>query len=447
LRVADDGRYLLQADGTPFPLLGRTAWFVLSLTEDDYETFLNDTAGKGFTAIEFHVINHDPRGHKPPFANDGTLLPFTEQLDGRPWVARRLSVPDFTKVNERYWQFVDRFLAACAKRELIALMFPAYTGYRGTCDGWMTEMLLNGPERMYAYGAFVARRYAAWGNIIWVLGGDDGTGSHPFTPAQQEVEQALIAGMKSVEHQQSVQFAAEWDTESIGTDESELQQHLTLNGAYSHMGRTATHTRRAYKDTMRKMPAFLLEGAYDEEGPPNGARWRGGPFYNAAATQPVRRFIWRAWLNGVAGYVDGNGFVWPFNPGWKAHLDTPGARDLARLNAFIRSVEWHALVPDGLEPLGRLIIEGAGSLDGDDYVAAAATPAGSLLVAYFGPAHASSAKIDMTRMRSVANARWFDPTTASYTQGGNVSNASAQVFTPPGPNGAGERDWVLRLDA
>jgi hypothetical protein len=161
LGVSGDGRYLVQADGTPFPLLGRTAWFVLSLTAADYTVFLDDTAAKGFTAIEFHVINHDPRGHKPPFADDGRWLPFTHGLDGRPWTGRMRSIPDFTAVDERYWQFVDGFLAACASCQLAVLMFPAYVGYRDTCDGWMTEMVLNGRERMRAYGAFIARRYAA----------------------------------------------------------------------------------------------------------------------------------------------------------------------------------------------------------------------------------------------------------------------------------------------
>lgn len=446
LHVSRNGRHLVQSNGVPFPLLGRTSWFVLSLTPADYGVFLDDTAAKGFTAVEFHVINHDPRGNKPPFANDGSLLPFTRTLDGRPWTGRARSVPDFTAVNERYWQFVDGFLSACASRQLTALMFPAYVGYRGTCDGWMTEMLLNGPERMRAYGAFLARRYAAWSNIVWMLGGDDGTGSHAFTPAQRDVEQALIDGMKSVAGQQSMQFAAEWDSESIGTDQSEFQRHLTLNAAYSHAGRTAAQTRRAYRDSTRIMPAFLLEGAYDEEGPPHGARRPDGSYYNPAATPPVRRFTWRAWLSGPAGYVDGNGFVWAFKPGWQAHLDSQGAQDLARLNAYILSVPWYALVPDGAAPVGTLIAAGAGTIDEDDHVVAAATPDGALLVAYFSPAHASSVTVDMTKLRAPALARWFDPTSGAYKVHGTVANSAPATFAPPGRNSAGDGDWVLRLD-
>jgi hypothetical protein len=280
-----------------------------------------------------------------------------------------------------------------------------------------------------------------------MLGGDDGTGPHAFTPAQRDVEQALVEGMKSVPGQQSVQFAAEWDSESIGTDQHEFQRYLTLNAAYSHAGRTATQTRRAYRHPVRTMPAFLLEGAYDEEGPPHGARHRSGRYYNAAATAPVRRFTWRAWLNGPAGYVDGNGFVWPFKEGWQAHLDSPGARGLARLNAFISTVPWHALVPDGQPPVGRLVAEGSGTMDEDDHVAAAATPDGCLLVAYFSPGHASRVVIDTTKLRGPARARWFDPVSGDWTILGAVSNAAPTAFQPPGLNSGGDSDWVLRLEA
>ena len=31
-----------------------------------------------------------------------------------------------------------------------------------------------------------------------------------------------------------------------------------------------------------------------------------------------------------------------------AHLDTQAARDMAQMNAFIRSIAWHTLVPSGL---------------------------------------------------------------------------------------------------
>ena len=79
-----NGRYLQDANGAAFPILGRTAWFITSLAQTDYQTFLDDAAAKGHTAMEFHVINHDPRGNNEPFAGNGAL-PFLKRLDGGNW--------------------------------------------------------------------------------------------------------------------------------------------------------------------------------------------------------------------------------------------------------------------------------------------------------------------------------------------------------------------------
>src|SRR5262245_46641863 len=81
-------RHLVYQNGKPFPILGRTAWFITSLSEPDYRMFIDDTVAKGFNAIEFHVVNHDPDGNNPPFGANGTLLPFRTQLDGSPWAGK-----------------------------------------------------------------------------------------------------------------------------------------------------------------------------------------------------------------------------------------------------------------------------------------------------------------------------------------------------------------------
>jgi hypothetical protein len=432
---------MTQASNQPFPILGRTAWFLLSLGKADYGAFLDDTVAKGFTAVELHVVNHDDRGNRPPFANDGTLLPFTNSVDGAAWDGSLSVAPDFTKPDEAYWRFVDEFIGECEARNLAVFLFPAYVGFDGGSQGWMTAMTANGPERMRAYGAFIADRYRTRPNIVWMLGGDHGSGIHAFTSEQVAVEQAMVDGMLSVTGQQSLQFAAEWHSESIGSDQPTFDRYLTLNGAYSHSGETATQMRRAYADSSQGIrPAFLVEGAYDEEGPD-------GTNSNSNATQPTRRFVWRAWLNGIAGYIQGNGYLWPFQPGWASHLNSQGQQDLARLNAFIRSIRWSELVPDGLGTIGTLVTEGQGLIDQDNYVAAAATPDGSLLVAYFGPSHASSVTIDMSKLRGPARVRWFDPTSGEYVEVGTVPNSGNLNFTPPAANSAGDGDWVLRLDA
>ncbi len=121
---------------------------------------------------------------------------------------------------------------------------------------------------------------------------------------------------------------------------------------------------------------------------------------------------------------------------------------MGRMNAFIRSVPWQDLVPSGLAGMKTLVTAGGGTISQDTYVSAAATPAGTSLVAYLGPGHSGSVTIDMTAMSGTTRARWFDPTSAVYStiSGSPFSNTGTRAFSPPGSNSVGQGDWVLVLD-
>ena len=120
---------------------------------------------------------------------------------------------------------------------------------------------------------------------------------------------------------------------------------------------------------------------------------------------------------------------------------------MARLNAFIKSIPWHTLVPSGLNGMPTLITAGGSSVSLADYVAAAAAPNGSLLVAYVPPDHTGSITVDMSVMAGPTQARWFDPTNALYTPiATGLPNTGTRDFTPPGLNSTGTADWVLLLD-
>ena len=433
-------RYLTDAAGKPFAVRGRTAWYVLSRSTTDYTKFLDDTLSKGFNAIEIKGITHDSSANNAPFAGNGAA-PFTQRLDGSSWTGSLsyssigAEAPDFTTPNEAYWSFVDAFLDACEARGIVVLMFPAYVGFAGGSQGWMQEMAANGAAKMQSYGMWIANRYKARRNLIWMIGGD----YSGFSPAQQIVEQAMINGLKGISGQSSTLYSAEWESNSVATDQSDFGSQVNFNGAYSWTGQTASYGRKAYSFAST-MPAFLLEEPYDEEGPD-------GNGFNPNATQPVRRFVYWGVLSSIGGYMAGNGYVWPFKTGWASHLNTAGTNDLKRLNDFLQSIDWWRLVPEGLGGIGTLVTAGGGTIDRGNYVAAAATTDSDLLVAYIGPSHVGGVTIEMSKMRGTVTARWFDPTNGAYTTIGTYPNTGTRTFTPSGDNSAGAADWVLRLDA
>ena len=443
LRVSDDKRYLVDNLNKPFPILGRTAWFIISQPEDGYKKFIANTLEHGHNAIEFAVITHWPTGNNAPFNGEGEL-PFLKTLTGSKWNGQlkyhslTSEAPDFSTPNEKYWLYVDKFLSYCEQQGLLVFMFPAYVGYDGQEQGWMKELVANGKEKSMSYGAWIANRYKRQKNIVWMLLGDMGK----FNEEQRIAEQALIDGLKSVKDQQSILYTAESHSGENAADNPYFGDEMTLNGVYTwelkvpvpYLGRKGyTHE--------PTMPAFLLEEPYDEEGPD-------GNSYNPNATQPVRRFQWWGWLTTIGGYISGNGYVWPFiDPVWQQHLETQGALDMKRLNKFIQSLQWWKLVPSGLNEMKTIIVNPSNIDTSAAFVSAAAARDGSFLVAYIPPAHKGEVPVDLSVLKKSGFAYWFDPTDERYisVQTSALPNKSVRKFVPPGKNRAGESDWVLLI--
>ena len=56
--------------------------------------------------------------------------------------------------------------------------------------------------------------------------------------------------------------------------------------------------------------------------------------------------------------------------------------------------------------------------------------------------------VEMSKLAGQAAARWYDPTSGKYLEvhGSPFANSGSRQFSPPGPNGAGDADWVLVLE-
>jgi hypothetical protein len=442
VKTSTNGRYLVDQNNKPFLILGRTSWCVISQPVKDYQAYIENTISHGYNAIEMAVICHWPQSNYPPHNGRGDL-PFQKRLDGSDWNGSLVyaninsGAPDLTTLNEEYWGFVDSFLNYCESKGILVFFFPAYVGYAGTKEGWMKELVANGTEKTKAYGARIASRYKSQKNLVWMLLGDMGK----FTKEEKDVEAALIEGLKSVPGQQSIHYSAEAIRRQNSADQEDFGDQMTLNGVYT--GPIVSKLGRLAYSKEPVLPAYLLEEPYDEEGPD-------GNKFNLTATQPVRRFQWWGWLTTIGGYISGNGYIWPFiDLWWQRHLNTPATLDMQRLNGFIKSVRWWDLVPSGLSGIKTLIIAGGSKDSSADYVAAAATPDGTLLIAYIPPDHTGSITVDLTVLKENIKAYWYDPTNGTSTaiSGSPFNNKNTHEFTPPGKNNSGWNDWVLKLVA
>jgi|WetSurMetagenome_2_1015567.scaffolds.fasta_scaffold00169_20 hypothetical protein len=444
VKSSPNSHFLVDQQNKPFPILGRTAWCVISQPESSYKTFIENTLSHGYNSIEMSVICHWPQSNYPPHNGRGDL-PFEKRLDGTVWNGSLIysdlysRAPDFNTPNEEYWTFVDSFLAYCESKGILVFFFPAYVGYSGTNEGWMKELIANGADKTKAYGSWIANRYKNQKNLVWMLLGDMGK----FNAEQKTVEAALIAGMKSIPGQQSVFYSAEPGSGENSADQVDFGNQITLNGVYTWGNVSVPVLGRMAYSHKPVLPAYLLEEPYDEEGPD-------GNKFNPNAVQPVRRFQWWGWLTTIGGYMAGNGYIWPFiDLWWEKHLNTPATMDMQRLNGFIRSIRWWELVPSGLEGMKTLIIKGGSTESSTDYVAAAANPDGTLLVAYIPPDHKDSITVDMTVMKEKVKAYWYDPTNGRSLEitGSSLNNKGTCKFIPSGMNSSGQNDWVLMLIA
>jgi hypothetical protein len=449
LKASPNKRYLVDQRNIPFPILGRTSWCIISQSVSDYRAFIENSLSHGYNAIEMSAICHWPQSNYPPHNGRGDL-PFQKRLDGSVWNGSLVyadpnaEAPDLTTPNEAYWTFTDSLLTYCASKGILVFFFPAYLGFvedgGAVYEGWIQELVANGTGKARAYGAWVANRYRSRKNLVWMLLGDQCR----LTAAQRDAEAAFISGLKSVPGQQSVFYSAESCSGMNSADHPDFGDQMTLNGVYSWApkgDKSISHLGRLAYSRKPVLPAYLLEEPYDEEGP-DGNR------FNPNAVQPVRRFQWWGWLGTIGGYISGNGYVWPFIHHWLVpHLNSEGTLDMERLNGFIRSLRWWELVPSGMEGM-KTLISGAGSNDSStDYVAAAATGDGTLLVAYIPPDHTGPVTVDMTVLKKKVTGYWFDPASGALypIAGSPFSNKDKRAFMPPGKNSRGQQDWVLKL--
>lgn len=477
LTVDASGRYLKQNDGTPFLICGDSTWEIsVNLTTADQITFLNNCVTVGVNAVMANAIEHHYSVVKAPKNIDGDL-PFTQTMNGAsytgspngtpaasgtqaqfaadPYANINNQAPDCTFFNATYWDKIDAFISACLDRDIAVFIWPMYLGFHGNQEGWISELTVwdavigaggltgqpfaNGTKsKLYNYGAALAARWATYPNIIWVAGGDFGSGGQTMNAAQLAACKSCIDGIKSVSGLSTL-WTAHWDRPCISDDTAISGVTWDLNFAYSG-DEAAEETRRAYAVAATK-PAYWGEGFYE-------AGLFGGSL-------PFRRYLYWGFLGGICGGFYGHEQLWRFDDGspgtlWSTLLATQGRLDAARQYAFFKDRPWHRLKPSGLGGMGTIVTVGGGtaSPQTQTYVSAACTPEGDLLLAYVPPAHTGSITIDMTKMSGTAVCRWFDPTNATYQAASPATrdNTGTQAFTPPATNSAGETDFLLVLE-
>ncbi len=399
VRISPSRRYLADAKGVPYLIHGDTAWSLISaLSAEEVEQYLANRARKGFNSLIVNLIEHKFNGPLNRCGQAPFLVP-----------------GDLTTPNEKYFQFADWAIRKAGEHGIQVFLAPIYLGYPSLTDdeGWFYEALATGVEGCREWGRYVGGRYAAFDNIVWLMGGDRNPGQ-----ALDHVD-AIVAGIK------------EFDTRHLFTAHTHPECSPVIE--YAHGGWVDVNCTYTYEIVHRKLladynrqpvrPFFLIESSYEGE-------------HNSSPVQIRRQAYW-AILCGGCGQFMGNNPIWLYNSSWQEAMDAQGSRDMVHVKALFASRPWYGLVPDQKH---EVITAGLGEFRGLDYLAAARTYDGGTVIAYVPTARTVTVELSRICAQAV-RAWWFDPRTGESQTAGEFAADACRQFTPPAHG-----DWVLVLD-
>lgn len=319
LKISTSGKYLVDQSGTPFPIVGDTAWSLAGqLGPADVITYLDDRQAKGFNAIIVNAIEHAFSTHAPNNYNNDP--PFTNGPSN--WSVR----------NEAYWGHVDFILNEAKNRGILVLLYPAYLGYGCGNQGWCADMVSQTNTAMTNYGQWLGNRYKNQGNIMWVHGGDANANASP--PAYSRVA-ALASGIRSSDTNHL--HAASSGPERSGMDD--YNALIDINTVYTY-GSPQTQIKKEYQRSGTK-PFYFTEGYYENEHSSTILQWQ---------SQALLSYLG----GGLGGALFGNCPIWHFGSdpswcgttNWTGNLSSNGSKSMSNIGKLIRSRRWYSFVPD-----------------------------------------------------------------------------------------------------
>ncbi len=428
LKASANNRYLVDQNNVPIFLVGDSPHAMFAnLSVADATAYMADRAAHGVNVLWCELLVNNAMGGRSDGSTVDGILPFTAQLSGGQY--------DLTTPNPAYFDRVDQMINIAASNQ-ITIMLDSMEN-----EGWLSTFEANGNTAAFSWGQYLGNRYKNFSNIVWI------TGHHFQTWNTSTVDNALaqniMAGIALADatHLQTTELN---ENISGSLDDAVLIPNTNLAGAYTYFP-VYYEILQQYNSSVETLPVFLAETYYD------GVVY---PSLNpTTATNLMLRKVayWTVLSGGLGGYLYGS-LYFDFHAGWQTGIDTPAATQLGYWNSLITSVPWYSLVPDQTNAVvtsgfGTATGNDAGNIQTDNFVTTARTPDGSFVLSYC-PA-STTLTVDMAQLKGPVTARWYDPSTGTFTSisSSPLSNTGVQIFATPGNNGDGDPDWVLVLQS
>jgi hypothetical protein len=417
LQVGANGRYLVDQNNVPYLIMGDSPQaLVVKMSEAEAESYFANRQAYGFNSLWINLLCNTYTGGP----EDGSMIDGTQPFSSV--VIPMLPYYDLQTPNEDYFAHVDRILEMAASHGLQVFLDPIETG------GWLPTMIANGETRCRNYGRYLGNRYKDFDNILWMSGNDFQSWMIPnYDAVVREVARGILDIDTRHLHTLGLNYRV-----SSSLDDPTWTGIIDLNATYTYFP-TYARLRHDY-NRINFLPNFMVEAGYESE---------------SASTYDLRKQEYWTMTSGATGQLFGNHYVWQVIPGWQQNLDTPGVIQFSHANRFFAQRAWYDLVPDTTHVLvtaGYGAYDDSGSVADNDYLTAAGTPDGDLVLAYTPIVRTFT--VDLARLSAPATARWFDTSNGSYSAipFSPLPNTGLAAFTPPGVNSDGDGSWVLVLE-
>lgn len=423
VRVSENGRYLVNEDGSPFFYLGDTAWELFHrLNREEADLYLSNRAAKGFTVIQAVVLSQigglddpNPFGHLPLKNNDPA------------------------SPNEEYFKHVDYIVDKAASLGMVIGMLPTWGSYWSSLN---PEQVIFTVDNARDYGLFLGNRYQDK-PIIWILGGDHNI----HTEEEYQIIESMARGLREGDggrhlitfHPRGPGLSSDYFQETDWLDFNMFQS--------SHAGHDHDNGLFAEHDYSLEPVKPTIDGEPRYENLQVGFYWNGFNRMDRFDDYDVRQAAYWSILAGACGHTYGHSSIWQmYAPGrasiiaavmpWYDALDHPGAFQMGHLRKLFEARPFSKLVPN------QEMIKN-GPVTGGAKIRAAVADDGSFAIVYTPrgePFTIDKSVVDARYIKAI----WFDPRYGISYHLHTGDTQGIQTYTPP-TSGRGQ-DWILIIE-